>query len=96
MQKKFLQPDDEITGQTITKILEGLEYTESTFTKIMYATTVEEMLAIPAEPEELLSYFEALEHLGALEEEAGLYQEGVSQRIKEACPVRTGRRALFI
>ena len=53
---------------------------ENVFSKIMHAKTVQEILDIPAEPEEMLSYFDAVEQFGSIEEESIFYGKIVIQK----------------
>lgn len=82
--------------ENFMKRLEEAERTESIFSKIMHAKTVQELLDIPAEPEELLSYFQAAEELGRREEESIHFKKIVYQRLEEACPVNKRRHAFFM
>lgn len=66
------------------------------FTQIMQAKTVQKLLDIPIGPKEMISYFEAAEELGRIEEECIFYGKTVHQRLKEACPVKTKRHAFFM
>ena len=78
------------------KGLEEVERTENIFSKIMHAKTVQDLLEIPAGPEELLSYFQAAEELGRREEESNHFKKIVYQRLEEACPVNKRRHAFFM
>lgn len=93
---KQLTNASDVTAEMMMNTLKELQYEESAFTKILNAKTVQELLDIEVKPEEILSYFQALEKLGTWEEENNSYQSGVSQRIKDASPARSRRHALFI
>lgn len=78
------------------KRMEESERTESIFSQIMHAKNVQELIDIPAGPEELLSYFQASEELGRREEESIHFKKIVYQRLEEACPVKKRRHAFFM
>ena len=82
--------------ENLMEKLKTVECSESYFTKIMQAKTVQEILDIPIGPEEMLSYFEAVEELGRIEEESIFYGKVIHQRLKDACPVKSRRHAFFM
>ena len=65
------------------------------FSKIMHAKTVQEILDIPVEPEEMLSYFDAVEQFGSIEEESIFYGKIVIQKLKDVSSEKK-RRAFLI
>ena len=79
----------------LIKKLREVQFSESTFTKIMHACSMKELIELNVSPDEVLSYFKAAEELGRIEEESINFQFIVVQRLKEACPVKQ-RRAFFI
>ena len=87
---------EEVTAEDLIDILSELAYEESLFSRIMNAKTVGELLDIQAEPEELLSYIEAAEELGVLEEGMFTYRQRVCERLSRAYPEKTRRHALFM
>lgn len=89
------EPED-VTADDLINILSELTYEESLFSKIMNAKTVGELLDISAGPEELLSYIEAAEELGALEEGMVTHRAMVCERLSRAYPEKTRKHALFM
>ena len=75
--------------------LHVVQCSETVFSKIMYAKTVQELIDIDVGPEELLSYFRAAEELAKMEEEHVIYAKRIIRKMKDACPARR-RRAFFI
>ena len=75
--------------------LRNAQYKENVFSKIMHAKTVQEILDIPAEPEEMLSYFAAVEQFGSIEEESIFYGKIVIQKLKDVSSEKK-RRAFLI
>lgn len=75
--------------------LRNAQYKENVFSKIMHAKTVQEILDIPAEPEEMLSYFDAVEQFGSIEEESIFYGKIVIQKLKDVSSEKK-RRAFLI
>ena len=75
--------------------LRNAQYKENVFSKIMHAKTVQEILDIPAEPKEMLSYFDAVEQFGSIEEESIFYGKIVIQKLKDVSSEKK-RRAFLI
>ncbi len=75
--------------------LRKAEYQESYFSKIMHAKKVQDIIDIQATPEEILSYFSAIERLGSIEEECIFFVKIAVQRLRDA-PVEKNRRAFLI
>ncbi len=75
--------------------LRNAQYKENVFSKIMHAKTVQEILDIPVEPEEMLSYFDAVEQFGSIEEESIFYGKIVIQKLKDVSSEKK-RRAFLI
>ena len=68
----------------------------SKFEQIMNATSVKELIDIVSTPEEMLTYFEAAEKMGKLEEQGILYCQMVVQNLREARTEKRNRRVLFM
>ena len=75
--------------------LRNAQYKENVFSKIMHAKTVQEILDIPAEPEEMLSYFDAVEQFGSIEEESIFYGKIVIQKLKDVSSEKKRRSFLI-
>ena len=75
--------------------LRNAQYKENVFSKIMHAKTVQEILDIPVEQEEMLSYFDAVEQFGSIEEESIFYGKIVIQKLKDVSSEKK-RRAFLI
>lgn len=76
--------------------LKEVELSESIFSRVMHAKTVQELIDIQVEPDEMLSYFAAAEEYAKMEEMSIMYEKKILQELKETCPVRKNRRVLFI
>ena len=76
--------------------LKAVEKSESVFSRVMHAKTVQEILDIDVKPEELLSFVEAAEELAQIEEDAILFGEILYQRMKDATPVKRRKHAFFM
>lgn len=77
------------------KKLREVEHSESMFSRIMHANTVQELIEISAGPEELWSYFQAAEEMGKLVEESSCYGKRLAQKLRDTKPARRSRR-IFI
>ena len=77
------------------KKLREAEYKENIFSRIMHAKTVQDILDISITPEEMLSYFNAVELFGSIEEESIFYGKIVIQKLKDVSSEKK-RRAFLI
>lgn len=76
--------------------LKKINHSDSVFSQIMRAETVQQLIDIPVEPDEMLSYFAAVEEYGRIEEDATKCIERMIHKLKEVRPVEKKRRAFFI
>lgn len=81
--------------EQIVKKLKAAEYEESVFSKIMHATSVQELLDANFDPKELLPLFYVAEELGRYEEEIESFPYAMAENLKRIQPMHT-RRCLFI
>ena len=84
-----------IKEEELLNRLRQAEYKESNFSKIMHAKTVQEIIDLSLTPDEILSYFDAVELFGSIEEESIFFGKIVIQKLRDASSEKKRRSFLI-
>jgi predicted RecB family nuclease len=79
----------------ICEKLTVIQSNPSTFSKIMHAQSVQELLDLHLNPEEIVPLYRAVDKLAAMEEELFGYPDIIAKQLKSLRPVNR-RRPFFI
>ena len=84
-----------IKEEELLNRLRQAEYKESNFSKIMHAKTVQEIIDLSLTPDEMLSYFDAVELFGGIEEESIFFGKIVIQKLRDVSSEKKRRSFLI-
>ena len=84
-----------IKEEELLNRLRQVKYKESIFSKIMHAKTVQEIIDLSLTPDEMLSYFDAVELFGSIEEESIFFGKIVIQKLRDVSSEKKRRSFLI-
>lgn len=89
------QQEKELSAEELMQHICGLQPTKTTFDKIIEAKSVQELIELHLDPEEVFSLFAKAEVLTASYEHNYIMSDLVGSRLEKARPVKR-KRAFFI
>ena len=90
-----LRKERKMKEEELFRRLRQAENIENNFSKIMHAKTVQEIIDLSLTPDEMLSYFDAVELFGSIEEESIFFGKIVIQKLRDVSSEKKRRSFLI-